>query len=119
MDDRLSKALDFSKYAVTLSNQKRLLKEKYLESLIVYHNRGQFLISQTLIAHVSALVNAQQLDAVIVDDFDIPIRFDNLEEFLKIILEVYNTTSSEYHNEYEKITKQRSVAGIVELWNQV
>ena len=119
MDDRLSKALDFSKYAVTLSNQKRLLKEKYLESLIVYHNRGQFLISQTLIAHVSALVNAQQLDAVIVDDFDIPIRSDNLEEFLKTILEVYNTTLKEYHTEYEKIIKQRSVAGIVELWNQV
>ena len=29
MDERLSKALEFSNYMVTLNNQKRILKEKY------------------------------------------------------------------------------------------
>ena len=38
MDERLSKALDFANYSVTLNNQRRALKEKYLADIIYYHN---------------------------------------------------------------------------------
>ena len=38
MDEKLSKALDYSNYMVTLNNQKRLLEEKYQQDLLhLYH----------------------------------------------------------------------------------
>ena len=52
MDERLSKALDFSNYMVTLNNQKRLLAEKYQENLLHFYNGCQFTASKELINFV-------------------------------------------------------------------
>jgi len=53
MDKRLEKALEFSNYMVTLNNQKRILKEKFRENIVHYHNGGQFTVTQDLITFVN------------------------------------------------------------------
>ena len=46
MDEALAKALEFSNFTATLNGQKRILYEKYLDDLVLYHNNGKFSISK-------------------------------------------------------------------------
>jgi hypothetical protein len=40
MDEKLSKALEFANYTRTIEDQKSALKEKYFDSLILFHSGG-------------------------------------------------------------------------------
>lgn len=116
MDERLEKALEFSNYMVTLSNQKRMLKEKYYEDLIYFQNGCQFTITKELITFVGLLVSTDNnTDVVIVDDNDIPAMIKNLNDFYENILDVYFTASNEYNTEYNKLKTKRSVNKLVDL----
>jgi hypothetical protein len=115
MDERLEKALEFSNYMITLNNQKRLLKEKYYQDLLHYHNGGQFTVSQTLISFCYTLLTCDQDTVVLEDDNGTPIEIDNLKEFQENILNTYFTASNSYLTEYNKIKKNRSTQSLVEL----
>ena len=49
MDRRLEKALEFGNYMATLNNQKRLLKEKFLDQSVYYIDGHKFQITIELI----------------------------------------------------------------------
>ena len=49
MDEALEKALDFSNYMVTFNNQKRIIREEFLEGLLIYQHGGMFTITKELI----------------------------------------------------------------------
>lgn len=115
MDERLEKALDFSNYMVTLNNQKTLLKEQYYQDLIHYYNGGQFNIDQQLISFCSSLLALHQTDCVLVDENNIPIQIEDLEKFLQDILNQYSQASNSFLLEYEKLKKNRSTKGLVDL----
>ena len=113
MDERLSKALEFANYSVTLNNQRRALKEKYLADVIYYHNGGCFAVTKELIIFVKTLVDTGNDEGVIlIDDNDVPIEIANLNTFLDTILNKYFTASNEYYTEYQLLRKNRSVEGI-------
>lgn len=114
MDERLEKALNFSNYMVTLNNQKRMLKEKYYQNLIHYYKGAQFSVNQGLISFCQTLINTDQDDVVLIDDNDTPVLIDNLEDFMSEILNIYFTASNEYHLEFDKLKKSRSVEKLVE-----
>ena len=115
MDERLKKALDFSNYMVTLNNQKRILKEKYLESRIHYFNGGQFSVTRELLTFVGQLCDKGDTTNIpIIDDNDVPIKIADLDEFFDDIMDIYFKASNEYHQEYEKIRSKRKVSGLVE-----
>ena len=115
MDERLKKALDFSNYMVTLNNQKRVLKEKYLESRIHYFNGGQFSVTRELLTFVGQLCDKGDTTNIpIIDDNDVPIKIADLDEFFDDIMDIYFKASNEYHQEYEKIRSKRKVSGLVE-----
>ena len=114
MDERLEKALEFANYMTTLNNQKRVLKEKFYESDIHYHNGGQFSVNKDLMNVCSMLVKTGQESVVLIDDNDIPIKVEDVETFLGDILNIYFTASNEYLTEYEKIRSLRKVSGLVE-----
>ena len=115
MDERLQKALDFSNYMITLNNQKRILKEKYKETIIYYHAGGQFTVTKDLVTFVNMLVERDNVeDIVLVDDNDTPIMIKDLEDFLSNIINVYFSSVNEYHAEYEKLKRNRSVEKLVE-----
>jgi hypothetical protein len=115
MDERLEKALDFSNYMVTLNSQKRVLKEKFREQTVFYHLGGQFTVNKQLMTFVSMLVEqGNDEDIVLVDDNETPIMVKDLTDFQSEILNTYFTAANEYHAEYEKLRKNRSVEKLVE-----
>ena len=113
MDERLEKALDFSNYMLTLNNQKRLLAEKYQESLIHFYNGSQFTITRELITFVSIMVSSDQDEIVITDDNNIPCMVENLEDFYSEIINKYAIASNDYYTAYDSLKKNRSVEKLV------
>ena len=115
MDERLEKAIEFTNYMVTLNNQKRLLKEKYLEDLIFFYNGCQFTVTKELINFCSTMIASKQDEIILVDDNSIPLQIDNIEEFNSGILDTYFSASNNYFVEYQNLKKNRSVEGLVGL----
>ena len=113
MDERLEKALDFSNYMLTLNNQKRLLAEKYQESLIHFYNGSQFTITRELITFVSIMVSSDQDEIVITDDNNIPCMVENLEDFYGEIVSKYTNASNSYYTAYADLKKNRTVEKLV------
>ncbi len=115
MDERLEKALDFSNYMVRLNSQKRVLKEKFREQTVFYYLGGQFTVNKQLMTFVSMLVEqGNDEDIVLVDDNETPIMVKDLADFQSEVLNTYFTAANEYHAEYEKLRKNRSVEKLVE-----
>lgn len=115
MDERLEKALDFSKYMVTMNNQKRILREKFNEDLLYFTEGSQFTITKELITFVSMLVERDIIaDVVLTDDNDRPVMIPNLENFQDELLEKYFQASNEYFNSYISLGKKRSVEKLIE-----
>ena len=113
MDERLKKALDYSNFMITLTNQKRILLEQYNNDLMYYFNSGQFTVSQQLVSFCQSLLLLKQTETVLVDDNGLPVEIENLEDFTKNILNVYFKASNRYLTEYTKLKKNRTVEGIV------
>jgi hypothetical protein len=114
MDERLEKALEFSNYMVTLNNQKRVLREKFRESSVFYHNGAQFTVTKQLVTFVSLLVDKGATDdVVLIDDNELPALVENLEDFLSDIMNTYFTAANSYHQEYQKLIKNRSTMKLV------
>ena len=109
MDKRLQQALDFSQYMTTLNNQKRLLWEKYQESLIYYYNVGKFTITPELIAYCNSAIIE---NTVLIDDNQLPVKVE-LQKFLFEIRVQYQKASLAYHEEYSKLKSKRSVEKIL------
>lgn len=115
MDERLSKALDFANYSLTLSNQKRILKEKFTDGCIYFTQGSQFTITLELINFVAFLVNRSNIhDVVLIDDNDIPVMIKDLEIFLDDILNQYFSVTNEYHEKYIELSKKRSVEKLID-----
>jgi len=115
MDERLEQALDFSNYMVTLNNQKRIAKEKFLENSVHYLNGGKFSVNRELITFCQLIVNRGLQSTVLVDDNDSPIEIEDMEKFLDDILDIYFTTSYQYLDTYTEIKKNRKIEGLVNL----
>tara|TARA_B110000914_G_C15300334_1_gene370761 strand:+ start:22 stop:372 length:351 start_codon:yes stop_codon:yes gene_type:complete len=114
MDERLEKALDFSNYMLTLSNQKRLLAEKYQESLIHFYSGSQFTLTRELITFVGAMIAADQDEVVITDDNNIPCMVEDLENFYSEIINKYTSASNNYYTAYASLKTNRSVEKLVD-----
>ena len=115
MDQRLEKALEFSNYMITLGNQKRILKEQYQNNVIHYYNGGQFTVTQSLVSFCQSLLTLHQSETVLVDDNDIPVQVEDLQTFASELVNVYAKAANIYLTEYNKLKKNRTVEGIVDL----
>jgi hypothetical protein len=115
MDERLTAALEFSKYMITLNNRKRVLKEQYQDNKIYYFNGGQFTVTTQLVSFCQSLLSLEQESTVLVDDNDIPVEIEDLSKFSRDIVNVYVTATNKYMTEYNKLKQSRTVEGIVDL----
>lgn len=113
MDERLEKALDFSNFMITVNNQQRVLKEKFIQDLIFYHNGGQFSITKELISFCSIMLNKQQKQIVLTDDNEIPIQIDDLGNFFDQITDQFTQANNSYLNDYNLLRKKRSVEFVI------
>ena len=116
MDERLAKALDFSKFRQTLTLERKNLKEKIDANLTYGYNGGIFKIDRSLIVFVQMLIDQQRTENVpLLDSNDTPILISDLNTFKDEILDRYMTAVYEYVRQYEKIKKSRSVDKLIEL----
>jgi hypothetical protein len=109
MDDRLEKALAFSKYRVTIENRRKALKRRYEAMTVVHYNNGMFVADQTTIAFVAVLLSSGHKDAVVIDARDAPIDVDDLAEFRDKLLNAYFEATNEYATEMKRLAVARDV----------
>ncbi len=114
MDEKLSKALEFGNYSTTLNNQRRMLKEKFTTESMYFVKGGQFTITKELINYVYTLNSTEQDSFVLIDDTDTPILIDDISDFYNNITDKYYVALNNYHKDYSKLEKSRSVDGLVE-----
>jgi|TARA_B110000114_G_scaffold138994_1_gene146425 hypothetical protein len=113
MDDRLQKALDFSNYSLTISNQKKNLKNRLNQMLLVHHNNGLFVADPTTINFVCHLSSTQD-SAVFLDTKENPIRVSDLLAFKVKLENAYDDAMREYEAEFNKIKKLRNLNKLLE-----
>ena len=114
MSARLTKALEFANYRVTLNNQQAALKAK-TQSLLSYSiNGGTFTINMELINFTKLLIAEGAENAVLLDIYQNPIRIE-LSPFYKEILSRYYEVTNYYYAEYEKLRKARKVHKVLDL----
>ena len=114
MSTRLTKALEFANYRVTLNNQQAQLKAK-TQSLLSYSiNGGTFTIDLTLITFCKQLIDNIQTEVVLLDIYNNPIKVD-VESFYEEIISRYYEVTNNYYAEYEKLRKSRKVHKVLDL----
>ncbi len=114
MSTRLTKALEFANYRITLNNQQAQLKAK-VESLLSYSiNGGTFTIDTNLITFCKILLDEGDKEAILLDIYKNPISID-LETFYDEIKSRYYEVTNEYYAEYEKLRKARKVHKVLDL----
>jgi hypothetical protein len=115
MTSKLTKALEFANYRLTLNVQHNALRSKVQTLLSYSTNGGTFEISQMLISFVQTLITQGHTKAVLLDVYNNPIEIVGLDDFLDEILSRYFEATNEYHAEYSKIKKSRKVHKLVDL----
>ena len=114
MSTRLTKALEFANYRVTLNNQQAQLKAK-TQSLLSYSiNGGTFTIDLTLITFCKQLIDNSQTEVVLLDIYNNPIKVD-VESFYEEIISRYYEVTNNYYAEYKKLRKSRKVHKVLDL----
>lgn len=90
MDERLSKALENSKFRYNLYLERRRLQEKLKSDLTYAINGGKFNIDRNFIVFLNLLTPEEgRMSATILDDNLTPVYIDDLAEFQKDVLDVY------------------------------
>ena len=113
MDEKLSKALEFANYTRTFEDQKKIIKEKYFDSLVHYTYGGQFSVTQTLITFVN-IISSKAETAILIDDNNNPIKIDDLNKFYEDIVDLYFQASNIYYTELHEMKSKRSIEKLVE-----
>ena len=114
MDPIVQKAFDVANYMTTLSNQKQILKEEFSQNIIHYKNGGTFTVTRDLINFVKTLLDlGHEEDIVLIDDNHTPISIDHLKPFLEVLLEIYQSSISEYYTKYSQLKNSRKVEALV------
>lgn len=54
-------------------------------------------------------------NVVIIDDNHVPVSIDDLQEFLKEIVDQYYRVTAEYHATYSRIKSKRKVEDLINL----
>ena len=115
MDERLEKALEFSNFMTTLSNQRRVLQEQFHQSLIYYYNGSQFTIDRELINYTNMLVEHNNTaDVVFLDDNNFPVMIEDVSKFLVDLKDVYFQALNTFYTEYNNLKSNRSIEKLVE-----
>ena len=117
MSEKLTKALEFANYRSTLNNQRAILRAR-AESLLSYSiDGGTFTIDPGLISFVKLLRDEGMETAVLIDIYSNPISVD-LEDFYTEILSRYVEATNDYHAEYGKLSKARTIKSILDITDE-
>ena len=109
MDERLSKALEFSNFRVSLFNKKENIRLKMDTMLSYATNGGLFKSTPELISFIKIIIDSGKDEIVLVDVNGNPIEITDIPKFYNELMSRYFQATNFYYVEYEKIRKARSV----------
>ena len=115
MEEKVKKAFELANYMSTLAEQKRIIFEEFQQNLIYFFNGATFTVSRELINHVKTLIDLEQTDSVLIDDNNLPVDVQDLVKFLEQILDIHTHATNQFYSKYQKIKKNRSVEGLLDL----
>tara|TARA_B100000963_G_scaffold45112_3_gene33608 strand:+ start:12514 stop:12861 length:348 start_codon:yes stop_codon:yes gene_type:complete len=114
MDDRLEKALEFANYRITLSNQKRTIRQRMHVLQTVNYNRGVFNANPATISFIKTLIDSGKQNAIILDSKEQPIYVEDCADFLESLLSAYTESTNEYKTQMDKIVKARNIKSLMD-----
>jgi hypothetical protein len=114
MDERLSKALEFSNYALTINNQKRNIRNRVAQLQIVHYLGGVFLANHETIAFIKTLMDLEHKSSIIIDSKQNPVNVKSLKELLDKLLNAYTSATTEFDIENEKLKKARNIKKVMD-----
>jgi hypothetical protein len=112
---KLERALETSNAMQTFNLAKNNLKVKTQNLLSYSHNGGIFKVDQGLISFVNYVIESGKDTVVILDKNEIPIKIENLSQFLEDISSLYFEAVNEYYNDYEKLRSSRKIEKVLEI----
>tara|TARA_R110000744_G_scaffold202125_1_gene321136 strand:- start:371 stop:718 length:348 start_codon:yes stop_codon:yes gene_type:complete len=114
MDERLSKALEFSNYALTINNQKRNIRNRVAQLQIVHYLGGVFLADHETIAFIKTLIDLEHKSSIVIDSKQNPVNVKSLKELLDKLLNAYTSATTEFDIENEKLKKARNIKKVMD-----
>lgn len=116
MDERLEKAYEVANYMATLSNQKRIIKEELDQQLVYYTNGSCFKVDQSLISFTKAVIDlGHTREIVFLDSNQVPVVIEDVEQFLKNIVDVYFEAVNAYSAKTIEIKSKRKLTDLINL----
>lgn len=114
MDPRLKTVLEDVNHIDSINNQKRFLKEKFYEDIVIFHNGGKFTVTGSFVAFAKEA--ASNNIRYIVDDNDIPVDVENVQEFYNKIVDAYAEATENYFKKYnDLIEKSRNIEELLSI----
>jgi predicted RNA-binding protein Jag len=115
MDDKkLNEALAFANYRLTLQVQRQNIEARVEAALLVSYNGAIFKATQTLINFV-ALRAIRSEKLLVEDNSNNVIAIDNVDQFLKTLLDAYDSAMQLKQDEQKRLKSARTTAKIVGL----
>lgn len=114
MDKRVSEALAFANYKLTLQVQRQNIDARVATAMLVSSQGAIFKTTQELISFVE-LHCRLSIDLLVEDHSGNVIKIDNPQEFLSLLIDAYTSAMQFKHAEQQKLKAARSTAKIVGL----
>lgn len=115
MDKEFEEAVNQSNYRAIFENQKEKLKEILQGQLLYSYNGGQFQLNALLFSEILLHLSEEKTQHTILDMHLLPIRIDNLEDFLKNIRSQQTEAINKYISEIAKLKRSRRIETLVQF----
>jgi hypothetical protein len=104
IEDRLSAANQMENF----NNQLQLLKDKFVDSNILFYQGHQFTVKSDLLSLCKSYIDLHRTkDVVLLDDYQTPVLISDLTEFNDNAWHTYQTNLNQYYTEYQTLIKSK------------
>lgn len=117
MDQRLEKALEFSNFRLILATRQENLKLLMDNKMMLSYGGGLFKIDKELLSFCLLLVFSQKKEAILIDVNDIPIKIEDIDDFILKAGDKYDNAVLQYYNSYQKLNEAREIRKVID-WDE-
>ncbi len=90
------------------NNQLQLLKDKFVDSNILFYQGHQFTVKVDLFSLSKSYIDLYRTkDVVLLDDYQTPVLVEDLIKFNDDAWNLYQTNLNQYHTEYQTLVKNK------------